>query len=300
MLDNIQGFHLELTNICTLKCPRCSRTKFIEQFPNKWKNRSIVLEDLQNFIDIPISGKLFRLCGDYGDPIYYEKLFDLVKWIKNNSGRISLHTNGSYKTKAWWEELANLLDKKDTIVFAIDGVPENFTNYRINADWDSILEAINVTTKVAHTVWQYIPFSYNTNSIQQAGELASQLGIAEFNLLPSTRWDSLNDPLRPESQYINVSDKEIKFQQQQTAKQIAPRCKSTNYDHYITAQGFYAPCCHIPNHNFYYKTEFYKNKKSYNISKTTITQVLEELREFYATLETTKPIYCIYNCPKYE
>ena len=85
MLDTLKGFHIEPTNICTLKCPRCSRTKFIDKFPNKWKNQELNLDQLINFIDIPIQNKLFRLCGDYGDPIYYSRLFDLVKWIKTNN-----------------------------------------------------------------------------------------------------------------------------------------------------------------------------------------------------------------------
>jgi hypothetical protein len=48
MLDTLKGFHIEPTNICTLKCPRCARTKFIEKFPQKWKNSNLDLQDLQD------------------------------------------------------------------------------------------------------------------------------------------------------------------------------------------------------------------------------------------------------------
>ena len=42
MLDSITGFHLEPTNICTLKCPRCPRTNFLEQFgTQKWNNLNL-------------------------------------------------------------------------------------------------------------------------------------------------------------------------------------------------------------------------------------------------------------------
>lgn len=300
MLDNIKGFHIETTNICTLKCPRCSRTKFIEKFPNKWKNQQLNLEHLKGFIDIPIKGKILSLCGDYGDPIYYDRLFDLVSWIKQHGAIVSLHTNGSYKTQNWWQQLTSYLDKNDTVVFAIDGLPENFTSYRINADWESILLGINETTKVTKTVWQYIPFSYNVDNISAAEQLSRSLGFTEFKLLQSSRWDSADDPLRPNVNFINQKDKEIKFKQNNRADEISPRCKQTNGDHFITAEGFYAPCCHVPNHNFYYKTGFYKDKNKYDISKTTITQVLHETKNFFDTLEITKPIYCIYNCPKYE
>lgn len=300
MLESIKGFHIEPTNICTLKCPRCSRTKFIEKFPNKWKNYQINLDHLKTFIDIPINNKSFRLCGDYGDPIYYDRLFDLVNWIKSNNAYLVIHTNGSYKTKTWWKELVSLLDDKDSIIFAIDGTPKNFTEYRVNADWESIQNGIEVATEKIHTVWQYIPFNYNTNTINEAKNLSTQLGMKEFLLLKSSRWEDYNDPLRPEKKYVSSSDKEIKFQKNIQAQNINPRCKQTNTDHFITANGFYAPCCHVPNHNFYYKSEFYKNKSKYDISKTTLSEVLANTQDFYNNLETKKPIYCIYHCPKYD
>jgi hypothetical protein len=297
MLDNLQGFHIEPTNICTLKCPKCSRTKFIDKFPNKWKNKELNLDHLINFIDIPIQNKLFHLCGDYGDPIYYSRLFDLIKWIKFNNARISLHTNGSYRTSEWWKELCSLLDKNDIIVFAIDGIPDNFTTYRINADWSSIKIGIEIATKKVYTKWQYIPFKYNIDNIEQAKQLSTELGIKEFFILNSSRWESENDLYKPN---IILNDNEIKFHKNIKASNINPKCKLTNSDHFITADGFYSPCCYVPNHNFYFKSEFYKNRENYDISKTTLTQVLVTANNFYNNLETNKPIYCIYNCPKYD
>ena len=63
MLDNIQGFHIEPTNICTLKCPRCSRTDFINQFGNKWTNKNLNLDDFKNFLDIDLYNKEYYICG---------------------------------------------------------------------------------------------------------------------------------------------------------------------------------------------------------------------------------------------
>lgn len=297
MLESIAGFHIEPTNICTLKCPQCSRTKFIEKFPNKWKNHQLNLDHLKNFIDIPIQKKFFRLCGDYGDPIYYDNLFDLVFWIKDNNAQLSIHTNGSYKSKEWWEKLTDLLDTTDKIVFGIDGIPDNFTTYRINADWDSIRTGIEVVSKKAYTVWQYIPFKYNINNIAEAKKISRELGIKEFLLLPSSRWESSNDPYRPDDNFIATDDREVKFFNNIRAKSIAPLCKTSNVEHFITSAGFYAPCCHVPNYNFYYTTEFYKNKDKYDISKTTLTEVLTYTSDFYNNLEENKPIYCIYKCP---
>ena len=62
MLDQLQGFHIEPTNMCTLRCPRCSRTKFIEQFPKQWTNKNLNLDHLKSFLDIDLTGKVMNLC----------------------------------------------------------------------------------------------------------------------------------------------------------------------------------------------------------------------------------------------
>jgi len=299
MLESIKGFHIEPTNICTLKCPQCSRTKFNKQFPKKLKNKQLDLDSLKKFIDVDITNKLFNLCGGYGDPIYYDSLFELVDWIKDNNGVISLSTNGSYKTKDWWNTLASKLSVNDTIIFGIDGVPENFTQYRINADWDSIRVGIEQVVGKVTTVWQYIPFRFNQTSVDSARALSTELGINSFFVLNSDRWDNESEYLQPNSIYMgSKTSSKITWHNKHNDIAVDPRCTKHNDQHYITADGYYAPCCFVGDHRFYYSSEFYKNKEIYNISNTTLTKVLSTTNNFYQTLEEQKLKVCTFNCPK--
>jgi len=163
MLNDIKGFHIEPTNICMLKCPRCSRTEFIDKFGiNRWSNYQIDLAHFKSFFDIDLTGKLFELKGNEGDPIYYRDLIPMVAWIKSQNANVAITTNGSYKKAEWWEELCSVLTESDTVIFSIDGTPDNFTQYRINADWESIQLGISILTQSqAKTRWKNIPFSFN-------------------------------------------------------------------------------------------------------------------------------------------
>jgi MoaA/NifB/PqqE/SkfB family radical SAM enzyme len=298
MLDQLQGLHIEPTNMCTLKCPRCSRTEFIEKFPKKWANKNLNLDHLKSFLDIDLTDKKINLCGNYGDAIYYDRLFDMIKYFKLAGSHIILATNGSYKTVEWWAELGHLLDENDEVVFAIDGTPENFKNYRINADWNSISDGIKTlhqgSVKLA---WQYILFSYNENDVEQTKILANDLGFDRFFILDSDRWDHGTEYLTP-TKINELSQSKIHWKKQTIESKIDPICKNNNTSHYILADGFYTPCCWSAEHRWYYKTEFYKNREVYDISKTTITKVLNHLKDFYSTLEDAKLNYCTFNCPK--
>jgi MoaA/NifB/PqqE/SkfB family radical SAM enzyme len=301
MLDQIKGLHIEPTNMCTLKCPRCSRTQFIEQFPKRWTNKNLNLDNLKSFLDIDLTGKVISLCGNYGDPIYYDQLFEMIDFFKEKKCLIRLATNGSYKTKSWWQQLVSLLDKDDTIIFAIDGTPNNFTKYRINADWESIQWGIDtVTNSHVKSIWQYIPFSFNEDDIDQVNKLSKELGFDEFLVMPSDRWDGEYDWLKPNKHDTAIrSDSIVKWKNNPERNvEITAKCKIDNSQHFISADGFYMPCCFAGDHRFYYKTEFYKNQDLYDISKTTITKVLDNLKDFYSTLDDAKLNYCTFNCPK--
>lgn len=295
--NNIVGFHLEPTNICTLKCPGCARTRFIDQWPQHWKNHSINLDQLHEFLDIDLNNKTVMLCGNYGDPIYHPEFHELVKGLKQRKTHLTIITNGSYRSADWWETTVSMLDANDSVTFSVDGLPENFTKYRVNADWDTIHQAMQISVAAeCKTVWKYIPFAFNKNDISAAQQLGEKIGIDLFQFDPSDRFDEATAQYQPHNSYLGS-----RYQSQQSWKQnntqtINPRC-ANNQHHYISADGFYSPCCYVSDHRFYYKTEFGKNKKSYNIVEHTLTQILTRptVMEFYSEL-TTNPV-CQYNCP---
>lgn len=294
--DNIVGFHVEPTNICTLKCSGCARTQFIDQWPQHWKNYSLDVDVLLNFLDIDLDNKIFSLCGTYGDPIYHPDFLNFVQKLKQQNAVVSIVTNGSYKSQQWWLKLVALLDHRDTVTFSVDGLPENFTQYRVNANWQSIETGMRVCSDSScKTVWKYIPFSYNENQIDQARELSNSLGLDDFWLDSSSRFDQHTQHLMPGEELINVE-----FYKQQQWKNgeiqsVVPKCFN-NKHHYISADGFYMPCCYISDHRFFYKTMFGKNKNKFDLRNNRLSQILAdaEVVDFYQTLQN-HPV-CQHSC----
>jgi MoaA/NifB/PqqE/SkfB family radical SAM enzyme len=296
--ETVEEFHVEPTNICTLKCPGCARTRFIDQWPQKWKNYNLDIDQLLKFLDIDLVDKKILLCGNYGDPVYHTDLINFVKKLKQRGPRLSIITNGSYKSHEWWQELTSFLENSDSITFSIDGTPENFINYRKNADWKSIQTGIEVSTRSkCQTVWKYIPFKYNQNDIEQVKNLSVELGIDQFEISYSDRFDEKTIEFFPDNTLLGK-----RYQSQQIWKSdrsitdINPECQMGKYENYVSADGYYSPCCYLADHRFYYKNIFGKNKKQYNIRNTTLSAIREktEVIDFFNKL--TDQSGCQYNC----
>jgi len=298
MIETITGFHIEPTNICTLKCPGCARTRFINQWPQNWKNHNLDIDELLRFIDIDLTGKHIKLCGDYGDPIYHNDLINFIIKLKSRGASLSITTNGSYKTKEWWEELVDNLSNSDVINFSVDGTPDKFTQYRVNADWDSIKVGMEIVAKAkCNSYWKYIPFSFNQLDIEDVEKLSQGIGIKNFHVEFSDRFDETTQHLIPNSALIGTRyTAQIKWKSTSATTGVNAKCQNGR-EHFITADGYYTPCCFLADHRFYYKTPFGKNKHQYNIGQHTLSQILAQPQtvEFYQTLD--KQPGCQYNCP---
>ena len=298
--NDIQGFHIELTNMCTLKCPGCARTRFIDQWPQHWNNYNLNVDHLLEFLDIDLSRIKIHLCGNYGDPIYHLDFLTIIEKLKSKNSSISITTNGSYKSVEWWHQLTSLLDSTDEITFSVDGIPDNFAQYRINADWNSIKKGMEVVASAScKSQWKYLVFAFNQNNISEAQELCKQIGIKKFKLDYSDRFDEQTQNLIPTKEtQIGKRYHAQELFKQNVHTEVRPSCMLKQNEHFITADGFYSPCCYVADHRFYYKTDFGKNKKKYSISDNKLSALLEkpEVVGFYNNLQN-HPV-CQYNCPK--
>ena len=295
----IQALHIEPTNICTLECAGCARTRFIQQWPQHWRNHSLDTAVLMKFLDINLTNVPVLFCGNYGDPIYHPDFVSMIQAFKQRGSQIKIITNGSHKKSKWWQELTSWLDKNDQVVFSVDGIPENFTQYRKNADWPSIQAAMSICAQArCMTTWKFIPFLFNQTDIDQARTTSQSLGIDHFEICTSDRFDEQTEYLIPTSDLLGAryNDQQA-WKNNNRSRGVDAKC-ATGTEHYITADGYYSPCCYVADHRFYYKTEFGKNKKAYNINHTSLTSIMDQqlVVDFYQTLDSIPA--CQFNCPK--
>ena len=176
--------NIDLCSRCRLECPLCAR-----------QQRS----DYRNGVDLPFDTipKLLKyydklnFCGTFGDPIYHPDFLDMLKYLDARSAgelaHIEIHTNGTGKKLAWWEEALSLCQDRSEWIFALDGLSSTNHIYRVNSDWDEVWRVMKLGVDLRASVsWQFIRFSFNEHQVEEAKELAGEHGI-KFVLVDSSR-----------------------------------------------------------------------------------------------------------------
>ena len=182
MLD-FSKLNVGLTNRCRLLCPECTRNS--PEFKYIHSLYDINVEHFKDFI-VGCNPREILFCGNWGDPIYTENFLGLLASLKSTIPfcSIFIHTNGSGKSTAWWEEFASILGHRDHVKFSVDGTPENYNKYRINSKWEDVENAIKTCVatkrklnKRTRYTWKHLVFSYNENTIMESYEKSRELGI---------------------------------------------------------------------------------------------------------------------------
>jgi len=260
--QDLRQIHLEITNNCQASCPMCTRNIHGGIENPLIETESWTLKRYQTIISEEVLDQISTIyfCGNYGDPLLNKDLLDMVDYsVKQNPNlEIRIHTNGSLRSKQWWKSLAKSLPKKHIVVFAIDGLDDTHSIYRIGTDYNKILEnAAEFIKAGGKAEWAFIRFKHNEHQVEVAKEKAIELGFDNFVMKDSSRF--LLDAKFPvynknkETLYhLEPSNhSEIKFIDKQVLDRYKEVVKSTKIDCYalkqreiyINAQGHVFPCC---------------------------------------------------------
>lgn len=186
----VNQLHIELTNRCNAACPMCMR--FHQSSPLIRPDLELGEISIQQFEDwfshdFLKQVKLILFCGVHGDPCIATDTLEIVEYIVKNNPKTTIlfNTNGGMRNPEWWSKLGTLLTGKPDhwVTFSIDGLEDTNHIYRRNVKWDRLMA--NATAFIeaggrAH--WDFLIFKHNEHQIEQARQLAIQLGFSRFIL----------------------------------------------------------------------------------------------------------------------
>jgi len=195
---------IEVTSNCQAKCPGCIRhkvfnpdTDVVSAPPKNWNLPVDVHNKLIDNLAEKSKVKYLTYDGSFGDSPFHPDFLELVEYSAsklkgpvpfNGDGLhdMTISTNGSYKTPAFWKRLGEILNEhlpnRHHVMFDLDGVDNKTQNmYRIATDFDKIIEnAEAFISGGGQAVWKMIPFDFNDELEEKAKELAAKHGFQKF------------------------------------------------------------------------------------------------------------------------
>ena len=255
----IKRLHLELTNACNSQCPLCPRTG--TPIVGNSGIMNLTLEDIKkiNFENLEI----ITLCGNFGDPLLCPEIYEICDYIIQKDVLISIKTNGGMHDKKFWYDFGKLLSKTtngyNRITFDIDGLEDTNHIYRVGTNFIKVKEnAQAFIDGGGHAEWQYLVFKHNEHQVEEAKDMAMQMGFKSFEIKKPSDRGRYKNKSKEKYQHLTKNieleysekvvdengdqhdlDKWVHFQEE-----IPVKCKGSTYKEvFISCEGDVFPCC---------------------------------------------------------
>jgi MoaA/NifB/PqqE/SkfB family radical SAM enzyme len=291
-LLNASRLHIEISSKCTVKCPRCPRTELRPDSLNK----EITLEEFVRAFDSNILNSIdsISFCGDIGDPTYAQDFLEICEYIKSVSKTsLRITTNGSYKSREWWQRLGQILTDHDLVTFSVDGWDQaSNEQYRVNSNFASILVGMTTLRTVSDCImrWSAIYFKFNQDRMDKIQTMAKDIGFDVFHAVRSSKFNgryNINgiDLLKPAEDFVastaQYEQQVIKFTNKSEKSIITKqahdwaRCLNWQKELFISVDGLVFPCAWF---NSGYQTNDFVQKYSdqINIKTRSLNSILAD------------------------
>lgn len=209
--SELKSIHLEVTNNCQASCPMCSRNINGGLDNPLLKVNSWSLDDFKTVMSVEVLQQIqsFYFCGNFGDPILNDDLIEMCKYTQDTAPQITvrIHTNGGARKTKWWADLARSLNPNHNVIFALDGLSDTHSIYRIGTNFETILRNAKAFIDAGGKAeWCFIKFKHNEHQVEQAQAMAQELGFHKFTLKNSSRFI-----LEPRHPVMNKNGETIYF-----------------------------------------------------------------------------------------
>lgn len=195
--------HWEPTDKCNSKCAMCPRYTTQGFEVDTLSNAEWTLEQFKKSWPVDFlkySLRKILACGNFGDPCACREFVDIYEYVREINPHVGLacNTNGSLRNPAWWARLGAVMTEEQNAgnycTFSIDGLEDTNHLYRRQTNFKKIIanaEAFIAAGGIAH--WDFIVFEHNEHQVEEAKNLAIQMGFKNFNIKRTTRWQKYDN-----------------------------------------------------------------------------------------------------------
>lgn len=271
---------LEISSNCNSQCPGCVRTYIVDSdnpnhnaditniqiatHPDIPKNEYIELAVFKSMFTERVKHSLeaIEFIGTIDDPLAHPQFLDILEFIVSEMPlvRIIIHSNSGLRTPEYFTKMANILNRAQShrFAFSIDGLKDTNHLYRRNTSWDKIIANAEAFIAAGGTAtWQFLIFPWNEHQVEEAKQLASDMGFSEFRARNNRSGKISNFKQAAKNFNNKLTFEADKEHGDEIAKESDITCSMQDRRMYfVNYRGEVWPCCFL-NNQFYRKREMY-------------------------------------------
>ncbi len=237
---------IEPTTACNLACPECpSGLKQFTRPTGKLKqttNKKIIdeLASVLSYINFYFQG----------EPYIHPDFLDLVAYATQKNIYTATSTNAHFLNEKTAEK--TVLSGLKRLIISIDGTTqETYEQYRVNGNIDKVIEGTKnivkqkrkLNSSTPHIIFQFLVTSYNEHQIEDAKQMAKDLGVDEIKFKTIQVYDYKNgNALLPTNEYFSRYTKQ-KDGTYRLKNKLLNHCWRMWSSAVITWNGTVVPCC---------------------------------------------------------
>jgi radical SAM protein with 4Fe4S-binding SPASM domain len=237
---------IEPTTSCNLRCPECPSG--LRNFTRATGALDMLL--FKKIIDETQTHLQYLTFYFQGEPYLNPKFLEMVAYASAKKIYTSTSTNAHYLN----DEQAKQTVKSglDRLIISIDGTTQEvYEQYRIGGQLDKVIEGTQnivkwkkeLQSETPYIIFQYLVVKQNEHQIEDAQNLANELGVDELVLKTAQIYDYKNgsDLIPEQAQYSRY--KKNAAGQYEIKNNLDNQCWKMWHSAVITWDGNVVPCC---------------------------------------------------------
>lgn len=237
---------IEPTTACNLRCPECPSG--LRQFSRNTGKMSIDL--FKKIIDKSYKHLSFLTLYFQGEPYINKEFLDFVRYANTKKIYTATSTNAHFLDNDTAKE--TVMSGLDRLIISLDGVTQDvYEQYRIEGKLNKVIEGTKnvvkwkteLKSKTPHIIFQFLVVRPNEHQINQARDLADELGVDEIKFKTAQIYNyKSGHALMPSIEKYSRYKKGVNGGYTLKNK-MGNHCWRMTHSPVITWDGLMVPCC---------------------------------------------------------